>query len=104
MAKKIYTYKRDKNGAFDIPAADKPVVVSSNPELRNAIQNKKAPDLMIYEVCSNCMTEVRISAEKISSCPHCGKEIFPCSQCNCDVDNFKCNWSKEKGCFVFPKK
>ena len=31
---KKYTYKRDSSGAFDIPSADKPQVISSNPEFR----------------------------------------------------------------------
>lgn len=39
--KKTYSYLRTKSGAFDIPAAEKPIVEPSNLELRPDFHRQK---------------------------------------------------------------
>ncbi len=55
------------------------------------------------EFCAHCEQEVIIPADRLSVCPECGEEILPCSTCCDDLGHRPCNWTKEKGCWRFPK-
>ena len=46
---------------------------------------------MVNEYCPFCESEVEIPFDKVSKCPNCGREIFPCADC----DEPGCNWNGE---------
>lgn len=55
------------------------------------------------EMCSNCMHEVEIPANKPSKCPNCGDDILPCSTCYDQIDGKKpCDWDEDARCWRFP--
>lgn len=56
----------------------------------------------IHEYCPYCEAEVLIPSDRASKCPDCGAPILPCNACS-EEETFKCDWSRDKGCFKFPK-
>lgn len=54
------------------------------------------------EWCAYCNLEVKIPSGKVSDCPVCGKEIYPCSECKEALKN--CNWTAKYGCSQYPKR
>jgi hypothetical protein len=56
---------------------------------------------MVDECCPFCEAEVEIPVDKVSKCPNCGREMFPCA--TCDVPGL-CDWSsKTFGCHKFAR-
>ncbi len=60
-----YTYRRTNAGAFDIPAAEKPEVRPSNPELRPTVTEK-------YYYATNCVSS---TAAKIDAMVDRAREV-----------------------------
>lgn len=52
------------------------------------------------EMCALCehVTTIKINVKGI--CSHCKATLLPCSVC---FEDNNCDWSKEKGCYRFPK-
>ena len=59
------------------------------------------------ECCPHCEMEGEIPEGKPAKCPNCGEVILPCSTCCGLVDGhnnrFICDWSKDTGCWRFPR-
>ena len=57
------------------------------------------------EWCPHCDSEVVIDGSKLSPCPNCGIELFPCSACPSLWDNGTCTYNNEtKSCEQFAHK
>lgn len=57
-----------------------------------------------FENCPYCCKDIEIPNNKPSKCSNCGNIILPCSTCPDYASGYKnCNWTKEKGCFIYPK-
>jgi hypothetical protein len=66
----------------------------------NAFEVVRYADESTDEFCPFCESEVRISADKISYCPECGRSLLPCSAYNCSE---YCDWTEAKDCFMFQR-
>jgi hypothetical protein len=54
------------------------------------------------EYCPHCEGCFEIPDDKLTPCPDCGIDIFPCNACELKV--CLCDWDEGFGCYRFPIK